>query len=98
MYATISTSTAKKEVSMTSRIKSLRIVMQITQLFSVVLGQKITARFALSFIHAQIALMSLCIVNTSSLLLFGVLLLWFIVSAWQCRLAANGMSSPEDEE
>ena len=98
MYTTSFTANAKRRTSMMNRLENLRIVMQITELYSAILGQTVTPRFTLTFIHAQTALMSLCMVNASSLLVTALLFLWFIVSAMQCRSAAKEMSPMEEDD
>jgi len=67
------------------RLQSATCIDYLAELYSILLGEQVSVRRALRWVHAQVAVFALLLLGGSSLLFALLLCVWAVVAVCQCR-------------
>lgn len=67
------------------RLQSATCVDYLAELYSSLLGEQVSVRRTLRWVHAQVAVFALLLLGGSSVLLALLLCVWAVVAVCQCR-------------
>ena len=74
-----------KSISLLERLETTALVVRLSQIYSGLLEERVSARRTLKLVHAQVAMGALLILGGLSGITAILLCLWTVLAVWQCK-------------